>query len=317
MQHSGYAPDSTWRHQQFPLNATSIMPWDVGRQQQPAFIEDVSKARVDFNAFVNSMDDRSFAYLCMIREYADRALQGKAAEYSGLYQIMISQDIGEEALSRMSVIEFQAGGLRSRTFASFEEFRNYMDETSAKNDTPLRRLFLMEDMPVRYVCLLGSRLRIHPTVFARHYTTEGSSTISDNINSLPSVVQTSTSDGLDYESDDEDLHKPHKRRSFTLRYPVLMPHVSAKQNPDPLKCPAWLKPNARRRDQSAIPRFIVERILDTPTRYDQWDTRGEISELEGQVTYWYHALPGRSWEGQSKLLPFQFQSKYSWVHAQA
>ena len=255
--HRGYALESIWRQREFPLNANSIIPWDIIQQQPPPSVDDVSKVRVDFSAFINSMDDQAIAYLCLIREYAMRTLQGKAAEYSGLYQAMVSQNIEDEASSRMSVIEFQTGGLRSRTFTAFEELENYMDETLASNDSPLRRLFVLEDMPVRYICLLGSRLRIHPTVFARHCTTEGSSTISDNINSLPSVVQTSTSYGLDYESDDEELHAPRKKRSFTLRYPVLMPHVSAKQNSDPFKCPAWLKPNGRLRDQSANPRFIV------------------------------------------------------------
>lgn len=308
--HREYAPESIWRQRQFPPNANSVIPWDIGQQRQTPLVDDVSKVRVDFSAFINSMDDQSFAYLCLIREYAMRTLQGKAAEYSALYQAMISQHVEEEALSRMSVIEFQTDGLRSRTFTAFAELRNYMDGTSPSNDSSLRRLFVLEDMPVRYICLLGSRLRIHPTVFARHYTTEGSSTISDNINSLPSVVQTSTSDGLDYESDDEELHAPHKRRTFTLRYPVLMPHVSAKQDSDSFKCPAWLKPNGRLRDQSANPRFIVERSLETPTRYDQWDARGEISELEGQVTYWYHTLPGSGWEGQSELQPCQIQSRH-------
>jgi hypothetical protein len=76
-----------------------------------------------------------------------------------------------------------------------------------------------------------------------------------------------------------------------------MPRVSAEQHPDPLKCPQWLKPDSRLRDQSAYPRFIVERGLETPTKYDQWDTRGEISELESQVTYWYHVLSDGGWEG--------------------
>jgi hypothetical protein len=216
---------------------------------------------------------------------------------------MVSQNIDEEASSRISTIEFLAHGLCSRTFAAFEEFKSYMDEPSARSDSPFRCLFVLEDMPVRYICLLGSRLRIHPTVFAVHYTTGGNSTISDNINSLPSIIQTSTCDGLDYESDDEELHTPRKRRSSTLRYPVLMPHVSAKQNSDPFKCPTWLKPNARLRDQSANPRFVVARNLETPTKYDQWDARGELSELEGQVTYWYHTLSGGGWEGQSEFLP--------------
>ncbi|CAN9083508.1 unnamed protein product [Alternaria alternata] len=227
MQQEKHAQNSPWRHRRFPPDTSSELPWD-DQFRQPVLSHDRWKSRVDFNAFINSMDDESFGYLCLIREYATRALQGKAAEYSGLYKAFVSQTAREEDTSRI---------------------------------------------------------------------TEESSTISDNIIGLPSVVQTSTENGLDYESDDEQLHKPHKRRSFTLRYPIVMPRVSAKQDPDPIKCPPWLKPNDRLRDQSANPRFIVERSLEKPTSYDPWDTRGEISELEGQVTYWYREIAEKGWEG--------------------
>ncbi|CAN9293734.1 unnamed protein product [Alternaria alternata] len=226
MQQEKHAQNSPWRHRRFPPDTSSELPWD-DQCRQPVLSHDRWKSRVDFNAFINSMDDESFGYLCLIREYATRALQGKAAEYSGLYKAFVSQTAREEDTSRI---------------------------------------------------------------------TEESSTISDNIIGLPSVVQTSTENGLDYESDDEQLHKPHKRRSFTLRYPIVIPRVSAKQDPDPIKCPPWLKPNDRLRDQSANPRFIVERSLEKPTSYDPWDTRGEISELEGQVTYWYREIAEKGWE---------------------
>jgi hypothetical protein len=87
--------------------------------------------------------------------------------------------------------------------------------------------------------------------------------------------------------------------SFTLQYPVTMPHLSAKQHPDPLKCPPWLKLSERLKDQSAYPNFIVERYLDTPSRHDEWDTRGDTCELGGQVTYWYRALSEGGFDGMS------------------
>jgi hypothetical protein len=122
---------------------------------------------------------------------------------------------------------------RSRTFVSYEEFRTYLDYNLG--DETLRRLFILEDLAVRFVCLLGSRVRIHPTIFARHFTTEDSTMISDNIVALPSIEQSSTQNGLDYVSDYESLHEPAKKKSFTLQYPVTMPHLSAKQHPDPLR----------------------------------------------------------------------------------
>ncbi|KAH6858918.1 hypothetical protein BKA58DRAFT_414595 [Alternaria rosae] len=270
MQYGGCAPKSTWRHRQFPPDA---------------FIDDVSKTRVDFDAFINSMDDQSFAYLCLIREYATRALQGKAAEYSGLYQAMVSQNIDEEASSRISTIEFLAHGLRSRTFAAFEEFKSYMDEPSARSDSPFRCLFVLEDMPVRYICLLGSRLRIHPTVFAVHYTT-----------GVPATASTSK-----VVTKNSTRHVKEEVSFVGIQYSCRM--FLPKKNSDPFKCPTWLKPNARLRDRRANPQFVVAKNLETPSKYDQWDARGEISELGGQITYWYHTLSGGGWEGQSESLP--------------
>lgn len=307
MKSEGRSTDSLWTSRKFPTSGSSILPFDFSAQTG-AYPGAGLASRVDFSAFVNSMDDASFAYLCLLREYAARSLQGKALEYSGLYRAMVSQTAEEENLSRISVVEFESGGLRSRTFLSYDDFRNYIDNGAEKES--LKRLFLVEDLPVRLVCLLGSRLRIHPTLFARHYSTEDSSTISDNIVSLPSIVQTSTKDGLEYESEDEDLYEPSKRRSFTLRYPIVMPRVSAKQHPDPRKCPPWLKPSERLKDQSAYPRFAVERALETPTRHDQWDTRGEISELEGQVTYWYRSLSDGGWDGKSSLIKHNSLQRY-------
>jgi hypothetical protein len=290
-------PQSAWQHRHFSKEVPPESHLGVDQNPRAVSPKNGLNSRVDFSAFINSMDDESFSYLCLIREYASRELQGRASEYGGLYKAIASQTADEETTCRVSVIEFSGSGLRSRTFVVFNEFKNYLDEITTHSREPLKRLLVMEDMLVRYICLLGSRMRVHPTVFARHYTSEDSSSISDNIISLPSIVQTSTSNGLGYESDDEDLHKPNKKRSFTLRCPVLMPRVSAKQHPGPLRCPPWLKPNARLREKSAYPRFIVERGLETPTKYDQWDTRGDISELESQVTYRYHMLPKGGWEG--------------------
>jgi len=118
---------------------------------------------------------------------------------------------------------------------------------------------------------------------------------------LPSVVQTSTQDGLEYDSDNESLHDHVKKRSFTLHYPITMPLVS-KQHPDPTKCLSWLKPSQRPTDQNAYPKFIVERLLDTPTDNEQWDTRGKTSELQGQVTHWHQRFPEGGWNGSWKPL---------------
>lgn len=286
---------SSWQHRTYPASGSSIKPHD-GKPFSANFRGSPLSSRLDFNTFINSMDDASFAYFSLIREYASRPLQGNALQYEGLYRAMAGQIAADEQLTRISVIEFQSGGSKSKTFTTYTEFKRYLEDSESQS---IRRLFILEDLPVRFVCLLGSRLRIHPTVFARHYSTEDSSTVSDNITSLPSMDQAYTGDGLEYESDIESEHDT-MRRSFTLRYPITMPRVSATQHPDPRLCPPWLKPSSRHQDQGGYPKFIVERSLDTPSKHDKWDSRGEVSELEGHVTYWSQMLHDGGWNGESR-----------------
>jgi hypothetical protein len=281
---------SGWQQRTYPASGSSIKPYE-GEPFSSSFEGSPTSSRLDFSSFINSMDDASFAYFSLIREYASRQLQGNALQYEGLYRAMVGQTAADELLSRISIVEFQSGDSRSKTFTTYNEFKLYLEDGESQS---IRRLIILEDLPVRFVCLLGSRLRIHPAIFARHYSTEDSSTVSDNITTLPSIEQEYTGDGLEYESDVESKHDD-ARKSFTIRYPITMPHVSATQHPDPRLCPPWLKPSSRHQDQSGYPKFIVERSLDTPSKHDKWDSRGEISELEGHVTYWSQILRDGGW----------------------
>ncbi|KAF2106261.1 hypothetical protein BDV96DRAFT_607490 [Lophiotrema nucula] len=282
---------STWHHRRYPESKTPTLPCNNNPSIAP-FQGSPMSSRYDFSAFINSMDDASFAYFSLIHEYASRSLQGNALQYGGLYRALVSQTATDEGLTRISVLEFLSKGSRSTTFATYDDFKNYLDEDTTNE--VMRRLIILEDLPLRLVCLLGAHFRIHPTIFARHYSTVDSSTVSDNIAALPSILREHTNDGLEYESDDE-TQSEDTTRSFTLRYPVTMVRVSAKQHPDPAICPPWLKPSSRLMDQSAYPKFIAERCLTTPSRYSKWDARGETSELEGQVTYWSQVLPKGGW----------------------
>ncbi|MCJ1428203.1 hypothetical protein MMC29_006111 [Sticta canariensis] len=283
--------DSEWQHRTYPDNGSSTLPVNVppfhGKLQGSPI-----SSRLDFSSFINSMDDLAFAYFSLIREFASRTLQGNALQYGGLYLAMVSQKAEDEYNSRCSVIEFSDQGSRSRSFTGYDDFKNYVDTSWLTGST--RCLFILEDLPMRYVCILGSRMRIHPSVFACHYSTEDSSTMSDNVSYLPSILEPSTSEGLDYASDDGSKYEEEKRR-ITLRYPVTMPRGSAKQHPDPSICPPWLKPSTRFMDQSAYPKFLVERCLDTPSIHDQWDATGEVFQLDGQVTYWSTTRDNQRW----------------------
>lgn len=254
--------------------------------------------RVDFSSFINSMDESSFAYFSLVREYASRSLQGYALHYQGLYKALVSQKQEDESLSRISVVQFMNDGSRSKTLRNYEEFKSYLDGQSPDRQPNTRRLFILEDLPVRFMCLLGSRLRIHPTVFARHYSTDDNSSVSDNLTSFPSKTKINTTDGLEYESECENEEEPKEvGRRFTLRYRTIMPPVPSKQHPNPSLCPPWFKPSEHFTDQSAYPSFAVERVLYTPTKFDKWDSRGAIAELDSQVTYWSQMCEGGGWNG--------------------
>ncbi|KAL9090350.1 MAG: hypothetical protein Q9165_005384 [Trypethelium subeluteriae] len=250
--------------------------------------------RLDFSSFINTMDDAAFAYFSLVREYASRKLQGNALQYEGLYKALVAQSAEDEKYCRCSVIEFLPDGTRSRTFAGYKEFKMYM-ETHTEAGAP-GRLFIIEDLAVRFVCVLGSRLRIHPSVFASHYSIEDGSVVSDNIVAFPSIDEHVTADGLEYSSLN-GMPLDDGNRRFQLLYPISLPAMTAKQNPDPNLCPPWLKPVERLTDQCAYPKFLVERVLSTPSPQHKWDAGGEVWHMEGQVTYWSQVLPSGGWNG--------------------
>ena len=116
---------------------------------------------------------------------------------------------------------------------------------------------------------------------------------------FPSIDHFPTTDGLDYDSILErasSINELEKRR-FTLRYPIVMPRLSAVHNSDPGLCPPWLKPMDRLTDQNAYPRFNVERNLETPTQNDIWDEKGKVATMQGQVTYWSRRNTEGGWDG--------------------
>lgn len=130
-------------------------------------------------------------------------------------------------------------------------------------------------------------------MFASHYSTDEGY---GSLGMFPSIDHFHTADGLDYNSfssSDDELEK----RRFTLRYPIVMPRLSAVNNSDPSLCPPWLKPTDRLTDQNAYPRFNVERDLETPTQNDIWDEKGKVATMQGQVTYWSRINADGGWDG--------------------
>jgi hypothetical protein len=74
-------------------------------------------------------------------------------------------------MGRVAIIEYlDEVSMPPRMFKSSRELQCYLDETAdAKPTHPWRRLFILEDLPVNYVQVLGSHLRIPPSVFGAHW----------------------------------------------------------------------------------------------------------------------------------------------------
>ena len=123
----------------------------------------------------------------------------------------------------------------------------------------------MEDLARNYVEILGSRLHIHPAVFARHW---------GDLSFLESL---------------DELHTDDLPR-FTLPYPHFM------------NAPKILGEPRKDLEELYRAKFNVRRYMAVPKAFGDWDLRGSIAELESCVSYWGQE-PGTdgSWDGKSRL----------------
>lgn len=146
-------------------------------------------------------------------------------------------------------------------------------------------------------------------IFAFHFSIEEGSAHCRSVAAFPSIDHVNTTNGLDYASSAEDADSANdQKRYFALRYPIIMPRLSAAHNPNPGLCPPWLKPDKRLADQSAYAKFNIERSLHTPSVNDEWDTEGMVATMANQVSYWARNTNGGGWNG--KML-----SKYLIMHS--
>lgn len=126
------------------------------------------KSGLKANPFLKDLDPTSCAYLSLLRRYERRQNQGRDVQYKGFSKAMSSQSAAEEALCRATVIEFGDDRSDPISFDSSNALRRFLDKDShlkgKGSPRSTRRLFILEDLAVKYVCLLGSRLRIHPSV---------------------------------------------------------------------------------------------------------------------------------------------------------
>ncbi len=123
----------------------------------------------------------------------------------------------QREMGRCAVVDFSQGfSQRTSSFRNSVELRQYILETSLSpaighQNQPKRRLFILEDLPLNHVLILGSGLRIPPSFFAGHYDDPASSTFNHR---NPFERHTNSQFRLRYEdSHRAEVDVPHHKRS--------------------------------------------------------------------------------------------------------
>ncbi|KAI9666557.1 MAG: hypothetical protein M1821_004493 [Bathelium mastoideum] len=234
-------------------------------------------------------------YLSLIQQYGSRRNQGRDAQYNFLAEALVRQGAEAELACRTSLVEFFDDRAQHEEFKSATDLEAHLDP-AGRDKSRRRRLYIVEDLSVKTICLLGAYLKIHPSIFAFHYSIEEGSAHCRSVAAFPSIDHVNTTNGLDYASSAGEADPANQqKRSFALRYPIIMPRLSAAHNPDPNLCPPWLKPDKRLADQSAYAKFNIERSLHTPTLNDEWDTDGMVATMANQVSYWSRNTDDGGW----------------------
>ena len=114
-------------------------------------------------------DPASCAYRSLIQNM-------RTLEFSGFARNQRQQDVTARENGRAAVVQFLSHGAISITnFCDSSALETYLEagmRTDITNNphTPLRRMVILEDLPRNYIEILGSRLKIHPSFFAAHYS---------------------------------------------------------------------------------------------------------------------------------------------------
>jgi hypothetical protein len=100
----------------------------------------------------------------------------KTLEFSGFAKNLREQAGDALQKGRAAVLQFLPDGQTSlQTFLNSVSLQEYLDtpwiydNMSTQARQPLRRMIILEDLARNYVEVLGTRLKIHPAIFAAHW----------------------------------------------------------------------------------------------------------------------------------------------------
>jgi hypothetical protein len=295
--------------------------------------------------YYEESDDRQRAYWRIIEKLQSPEHKGRTVKFDDFAKGLRAQYPHDREAGRAAVIEiFEDGRAEQREFKTSKALRDYFNardpstattqgnrgtpnptqgmppdsstaSVSGATTKPRRRIFILEDLPLNYVTVLGSRLHIHPDVFAGHYSCDQGWAFTHSLDFLPAGS--------------------HDKRRFNLRYSTLMPQTiiqrskvkdldktgrnknrNEKSRKDKERDQSK-KTNGNDEEQNELkweecfpwlvqagpedwfnPKFNVVRGLETPTDNGNWDHRGKNAELEGQVSYWARTDDKEGWDGK-------------------
>jgi hypothetical protein len=288
-----------WAHHRAWLHHTGTNPW---KSEEDA--EAVQKRK-----HWAESDEKQREYWRIIEKLASPEHKDRKVRFDYFYRGMRGQGPQDREAGRAAVVEFfEDGKAETKEFEDSGALRDYFNAQEATKKAPhesgdslsnvqhasvepsptlnpaipskpLRRIFILEDLPLNHLEILGSRLCVHPDVFASHYSCDQGWAFTHSLGCLPSGS--------------------HDKRRFKLRYSTLMPKTYVQMNRKK-PCPPWLVKGGP--EDWFNPKFNVVRGLETPFDNGDWDYRGKHAELEGQVSYWARTGDGGGWDGKPRFI---------------
>ncbi|KAM7211395.1 hypothetical protein V8F06_013219 [Rhypophila decipiens] len=226
---------------------------------------------VDHNA---DLDPISSSYYQILKHYGTIKARGQGAEYQLLWSSLAPRAKDEEVRCRAVIADLSRRQAPKFTpCQSSERLAEVLEDTESR-EPGSARLILLEDLSLDHICVVGSRLRIHPSVFARHFIhLRFTSLHSENMATFLASNIPSPSNGVG-----------SAPRYFMLRYFDIIPKDPGSfEKASPHQ--SWLRrhkgfPNY----DFAI--FKVLRRVFIPPKNGDWDVDGEVVTVQSKISVW-------------------------------
>ncbi|KAM7187103.1 hypothetical protein V8F33_011437 [Rhypophila sp. PSN 637] len=177
---------------------------------------------------------------------------------------------------RVMSLDFASG-----SFVEHDDFPGLRRKISPMNPRApkLPPFFVSEDYNREQICVLGHNHGI--PFFADHLTTDEGTVHMDTIRSFPTIES------------GQEAADPSQDTQVIIRYPVIAPNGARGNHPR--------HSGHALTGQSTYAASVVERQIETPSQYDEWDHEGLVITASAQLSYWIRGKR-KTGEGSTVLL---------------